>query len=150
MLLYGIQAWRQRVHSYTWGTVKYLTMSQVQTKVKAWKKGLHVVTPGIEGLKPVLAAAPRHAPVLPGSPTLPLIAVGPTPRDHRWPSLQGMWPVRTLRYSSKLWMVTGISFPPFFSSMLGNPGRVKSNPRSSTEQPFIVRVSNAYWRLSLV
>lgn len=77
---------------------------------------------------------------------------GPTgsPEPPRWPSPRSVPRLRTLRYSSKLWMVTGISFPPFFSSMLGNPGRVKSNPRSSTEQPFMVRVSNAYCRLSLV
>lgn len=73
-----------------------------------------------------------------------------SPVSPCWPFPERAPRLLTLRYSSKLWMVTGISFPPFFSSMLGNPGRVKSNPRSSTEQPFIVRVSNAYCRLSLV
>lgn len=56
----------------------------------------------------------------------------------------------TLRYSSRLWMVTGTSLPPFFNSMFGNPGRVKSKPRSSTEQPFMLRLSKACWRVSRV
>lgn len=43
-----------------------------------------------------------------------------------------------------------MSFPPFFSSILGNPGRVKSKPRSSTEHPFIFRLSRACCRVSLV
>ena len=51
--------------------------------------------------------------------------------------------VPTLRYSSRLWMETGTSLPPFLSSMLGYPGRVKSSPRSSTEQPFMFRLSSA-------
>lgn len=147
MLLYGIQAWRQRVHSYTWGTVKYLTMSQVQAEVKAWKKGLHVVTLGLKVSTQSVQQLPDMHLCSADRPSHPLLHSSPPHRT--WPPL-AFSPVRTLRYSSKLWMVTGISFPPFFSSMLGNPGRVKSNPRSSTEQPFIVRVSNAYWRLSLV
>lgn len=56
----------------------------------------------------------------------------------------------TLRYSSRLWMVTGTSLPPFFNSMFGNPGRVKSRPRSSTEQPFMLRLSKACCRVSRV
>lgn len=47
-------------------------------------------------------------------------------------------------------MVTGTSLPPFFSSMFGNPGRVKSKPSSSTEQPFMFRLSRACCRVSLV
>ena len=127
--------------------------SQEQTEAKVRRSGLRAVIPGVKGLTPGCAAATGHAPVLHWTlPSLPLKAVPPGPalHGHSWPSPQGALQVHTLRYSSKLWMVTGISFPPFFSSMLGNPGRVKSNPRSSTEQPFIVRVSNAYCRLSLV
>lgn len=82
--------------------------------------------------------------------TFRAVAISKALHHYRWSSPQRTLLLHTLRYSSRLQIVTGISFPPFFSSMLGNPGRVKSNPRSSTEQPFIVKVSNAYRRLSLV
>ena len=49
----------------------------------------------------------------------------------------------TLRYSSKLSSVKAISFPPFFSSIFGYPGRTKSRSKSSIEQPSIARLSMA-------
>lgn len=154
MLLDSIQAWRERVQGYRRYCKISDMFSQEQTEAKVRRSGLRAVIPGVKGLTPGCAAATGHAPVLlstlPSLPHLKAGPPGPAPHGHSWPSPQGALRVHTLRYSSKLWMVTGISFPPFFSSMLGNPGRVKSNPRSSTEQPFIVRVSNAYCRLSLV
>ena len=54
----------------------------------------------------------------------------------------------TFRYSSRLWIVTAISLPPFFSSIWGYPGKVKSKSRSSTELPSIVRLSRANCRLA--
>ena len=54
----------------------------------------------------------------------------------------------TLRYSSRLWSVTGVSFPPFFSSRLAKPGRTKSKSRSSTGHPSTVKLEMDSWRWS--